>query len=143
MYWINHHIQFHFVVHTNRTLIWINLSYLLLVSFLPFATDLIGDHKDLVLPCEIYGVTLLALSATSFVHLAYLSRHRELASAALTPHVIAIMMRRIAFFALLPLLSMLAALVSTHIAVYVYLLLVIAHFFPGHVDAHIATADPT
>ena len=143
MYWINHHIQFHFVVHTNRTLIWINLSYLLLVSFLPFATDLIGDHKDLVLPCEIYGVTLLALSATSFVHLAYLSRHRELASAALTPHVIAIMMRRIAFFALLPLLSMLAALVSTHIAVYVYLLLVIAHFFPGHVDTHIATADPT
>lgn len=77
MYWINHHIQFHFVVHTNRTLIWINLSYLLLVSFLPFATDLIGDHKDLVLPCEIYGVTLLALSATSFVHLAYLSRDRK------------------------------------------------------------------
>ena len=48
MYWINHHIQFHFVVHTNRTLIWINLSYLLLVSFLPFATDLIGDPPGFV-----------------------------------------------------------------------------------------------
>jgi hypothetical protein len=23
------------------------------VSFLPFATDLVGDHKDLTLPCEI------------------------------------------------------------------------------------------
>ena len=136
MYWINHHIQFHFVVRTNRGLIWINLFFLLLVSFLPFATDLIGDHKELMLPCEIYGITLLALSATGFVHIAYLSRHPELASKELTPRVTRVMMRRIAFFSLLPLLSMLAALVSTHAAVYVYLLLVVAHFLPGRVDAH-------
>jgi len=38
---------------------------------------------------------------------------------------------------------MLAALVSTHAAVYVYLLLVVAHFLPGRVDAHVATADTT
>ena len=76
MYWINHQVQFHFVVRTDRTLIWINFGYLLLVSFLPFATDLIGDHKDLMLPCEIYGVTLLALSAASFVHLRYLATSR-------------------------------------------------------------------
>ena len=143
MYWINHHIQFHFVLKTNRTLIWINLSYLLLISFLPFATDLIGDHQELMLPCEIYGVALLGLSATSFAHLAYLARHRELASADLTPHVVGVMLRRIAFFAALPLLSMIAALVSTHVAVYVYLLLVVAHFFPGRVDTHIATAGRT
>jgi len=143
MYWINHHIQFHFVVRTNRGLIWINLFFLLLVSFLPFATDLIGDHKELMLPCEIYGITLLALSATGFVHIAYLSRHPELASKELTPRVTRVMMRRIAFFSLLPLLSMLAALVSTHAAVYVYLLLVVAHFLPGRVDAHVATADTT
>ena len=58
MYWINHHIQFHFVRCTDRRLIWINMLYLLLVSFLPFATDLIGDHKELVLPCEVYGAAL-------------------------------------------------------------------------------------
>ena len=31
-------------------------------------------------------------------------------------------------------LSMLAALFSTHVAVYVYLLLATAHFFPGTID---------
>src|SRR6478752_9439803 len=36
MYWINHQVQFHFVLRTNRGLIWINLCFLLLVSFLPF-----------------------------------------------------------------------------------------------------------
>ena len=50
MYWISHHIQFHFIRYTDRQLIWINLFYLLLISFVPFATDLVGDHQDLILP---------------------------------------------------------------------------------------------
>jgi uncharacterized membrane protein len=144
MYWINHQVQFHFVVRTDRTLIWINFGYLLLVSFLPFATDLIGDHKDLMLPCEIYGVTLLALSGASFVHLRYLWRHPELASPELTPQAKRAIVRRIALFAVVPLVSMLAATVSTHAAVYVYVALVASHFLPGRVESQIgATGDGT
>ena len=138
MYWINHHIQFHFVVRTNRTLIWINLLYVLLISFLPFGTDLIGDHKELELPCIIYGVTLLSLSATSYVHLRYLSRHPELASPELTQDVIGILDRRIAFFALVSLLSIAVSFYSTRFALYVYFLFVVAHFFTGSIDAHLA-----
>ena len=47
--WINHHIQFRRIERTNRTLTSINLAYLMIVSFLPFATDLIGDHEKLLL----------------------------------------------------------------------------------------------
>ena len=138
MYWINHHIQFHFVVRTNRTLIWINLLYVLLISFLPFGTDLIGDHKELELPCIIYGVTLLSLSATSYLHLRYMSRHPELASPELTPDLIGILDRRIAFFALVSLLSIAVSFYSTRLALYVYCLFVVAHFIPGSIDAHLA-----
>ena len=144
MYWINHQVQFHFVLRTDRRLIWINFGYLLLVSFLPFATDLIGDHKDLMVPCEIYGVTLLGLSATSFIHLAYLWGHPELASPELTPEVRRAIIQRIALFALVPVISMLAATVSTHAAVYVYVTLVVSHFLPARVDAKIgATGENT
>jgi len=80
MYWISHHIQFHFVRYTDRRLIWINMFYLLLISFVPFSTDLVGDHEDLVLPVEIYSVTLLALSALSYTHLEYLLHHPYLTS---------------------------------------------------------------
>lgn len=137
MYWTNHHIQFHFVARTNRRLIWLNLAYLLIISFLPFCTDLIGDHKELVLPCEIYGVTLLALSAVSFVHLEYLARHPELATPALTPDVVRVIRPRIAVFALLPMVSMAVAFVSTVAAVYIYALLVAAHFLTSSVDRRI------
>ena len=118
IFWINHHVQFHFVKRTDRGLIWINLLYLLLVSFVPFATDLIGDHKELVLPCEIYGFALLALSATSLLHLQYLVRHPELISSDLTRGVYRTIRRRIEVSAIVPMLSMLAALFSTHVAVY-------------------------
>ena len=146
MYWISHHIQFHFVRFTDRRLIWINMFYLLLISFVPFTTDLVGDHEDLVLPCEIYGLALLSISGLSFLHLDYLSRNAYLTSRALTPTVVHLIKRRILLFTLIPLTSMVVAFYSTHIAVYSYLLLVLAHFFTGPVDERIHTLpadDPT
>lgn len=137
MYWINHHIQFHFVNRTNRGLLWINLFYLLLVSFLPFATDLIGDHEALILPCEIYGATVLALSATGYLHVGYLARHPELSSPDLTADVARSIKRRVALFAVVPMLSMGVAFVSTHAALYVYLLLSAVLLFPGRIDEQI------
>jgi uncharacterized membrane protein len=139
MYWISHHIQFHFIRYTDRKLIWLNMFFLLLISFVPFATDLMGDHKDLVLPCEIYGVTLLLLSGFSFLHLDYLARHPYLATHELTPEVVGLIKRRILLFTIIPLTSMMVAFYSPHIAVYSYILLVLAHFFTGPVDERIHT----
>jgi uncharacterized membrane protein len=137
MYWISHHIQFYFVARTNRGLIWINLLFLLLISFLPFATDLIGDHETLVVPCEIYGATLLALSCMSFLHVEYLARHPGLASPEFTPVIIGLLRRRIALFAFVPIVSMSVAFFSARAAVYVYMLMGAAHFLPGHIDERI------
>ena len=137
--WVGHHLQFHYVRYTDRRLIWINLLYLLLISFLPFATDMVGDHEDLVLPIEIYGVTLLAVSGVSYLHIVYLTRHPHLASPELTPAAVVLIKRRVVLFALLPLMSMALAFYSTRIALYVYLLLATAHFLPGRIEEQVAT----
>jgi uncharacterized membrane protein len=140
IYWVAHHVQFHYVRYTDRRLIWINMLFLLLISFLPFATDLVGDHEDLELPCEIYGTTLLALSALSYLHLRYLSRHPHLATPELTPVAVRLLKRRVALFTLLPLMSMLIAPFNTRLALYVYLLLVTVHFLPGRIHEHLRPA---
>jgi TMEM175 potassium channel family protein len=139
IYWVAHHVQFHYVRYTDRRLIWINMLFLLLVSFLPFATDLVGDHEDLVLPCEIYGVTLLALSALSYLHLRYLSRHPHLATPDLNSVAVKLLKKRIALFTLVPLLSMAIAFYNTRMALLVYLLILTAHFLPAHIDEYRAT----
>jgi uncharacterized membrane protein len=140
MYWIGHHLQFHFVRAIDRALIWLNLLYLLLVSFLPFATDLVGDHKNLILPCEIYGATLLALSGVGYAHSRYLARHPALATPDLTPEIARMFDRRAALFAVVPLVSMAVAFFSTHLALYVYVLLAAAHLLATPIHAHIAKA---
>jgi len=139
IYWVAHHVQFHYVRYTDRRLIWINMLFLLLISFLPFATDLVGDHEDLVLPCEIYGVTLLLLSGVSYVHLRYLSRHPFLATADLTPMAVRLLKRRVALFAVIPALSMVIAVYNTRLALVAYLLILTAHFLPGRIDEHLGT----
>jgi len=142
IYWVAHHVQFHYVRYTDRRLIWINMLFLLLISFLPFATDLVGDHEDLVLPCEIYGVTLLLLSFVSYVHLRYLSRHPYLATPDLTPVAVTLLKRRVALFALIPALSMIIAVYNTRLALVAYILILSAHFLPGRIDEHLGTFRP-
>jgi uncharacterized membrane protein len=147
IYWVSHHVQFHYVRYTDRRLIWINMLFLLLISFLPFATDLVGDHEDLVLPCEIYGVTLLLLSGLSYLHLRYLSRHPYLATPELTPLAVQLIKRRIALFTVIPALSMALAVFNTRLALVAYLLILTAHFLPARIDEHLHAlptgADPS
>jgi uncharacterized membrane protein len=143
IYWVGHHLQFHYVRYTDRRLIWINMFFLLLISFLPFATDMVGDHEELILPCEIYGMTLLAVSLINYIHLRYLVRHPHLASPDLTPVAAGLLKRRIALFALVPALSMALAFYSTRLALYAYLLLAAAHFIPGRIDEQIIAEPAT
>src|SRR5262245_12950012 len=44
--WIGHHFQFHYIRRTDRTLLWLDLFYLMFVSFLPFAAGLVGSYPD-------------------------------------------------------------------------------------------------
>ena len=62
MFWMGHHLQFHFVRHVDRQLLWINLVFLLLAVVVPFSTNLVGDHGHLQLPVVVCAVNLLVLS---------------------------------------------------------------------------------
>jgi uncharacterized membrane protein len=139
MFWIGHHLQFQFVRAINRQMIWINMLYLLLVSFVPFATDLVGDHKELTLPCEIYGATLLALTGVAYLHTRYLARRPALATVEFTPRIATMFERRALLFAIVPIVSMLVAFFDTHLALYVYLLLVPFHLLANPFE-HVALA---
>jgi len=121
----------------------LNLLLLLWIAELPFATDLMGDHKQLVLPCEIYGVTLISISAVSFMHLEYMMHHPYLTTREFT-HDIAVMLKhRILWFTLIPVASMIAAFYSTHAAVYMYMMLVFAHFLTSRIDERIHCEPPS
>jgi len=132
--WIAHHLLFHFVRHVDRRLLWLNVAFLLLVTFVPFSTDLLGDHGHLMLPVLVYGINLIALGSLLALQLRYLAAHPELATPDLTRAVVATFQRDLSVYGVVPLLSMAVSLVSPRTGMYLYLMLAIPTLAPSRLD---------
>ncbi len=134
IFWIGHHVLFHFVRHMDRRLLWLNLAFLLLVTLVPFSTDLIGDHGHLTLPIFVYGGNLIALGVLLVIHLNYLATHSHLATPDLTAEIADQIRREVRLFALVPLISIAASFYSPRLGMYLYLLLAIPTLGPSRLD---------
>ena len=69
--WIGHRFQFHYIRRSNRAILWINLAFLLTISFLPFVVALIGTYGPMRVTCVLYGATLVAALACLLVQWLY------------------------------------------------------------------------
>jgi uncharacterized membrane protein len=80
--WLNHHTMFHAVEHVERGTLILNLLLLLVVSFIPYPTAVLGRYGPLRSSAVLYGVALSILGACYTLlwrHIAgrRLSRDRE------------------------------------------------------------------
>jgi len=57
--WIGHQYQMHYIRRVDRPLIWLNLIFLLAITFLPFSTALLGNCYREPLAVAIYGGTVM------------------------------------------------------------------------------------
>lgn len=57
-YWLTHHIIFGNIRHFTRSLVWLNIIFLIALSFLPFPVDLYGDYPQVPLVVVFYCVSL-------------------------------------------------------------------------------------
>jgi uncharacterized membrane protein len=80
VYWLAHHQSLQLVGKLNGFLIWLNLVYLLVVSFLPFPTALLGRYPMQPIPIVIYGLNLIVANTTGLMLTLYLRAHPELGS---------------------------------------------------------------
>jgi uncharacterized membrane protein len=78
LYWISHHRSFEVIAKVDGAVFWLNLLLLLLISFIPFPTALLGRYPYEALPIVIYGLTLIACNAVGLGLMYYLLRHPHL-----------------------------------------------------------------
>lgn len=84
LYWVGHHRTLHLVSKTDGVLLWLNLLYLLVVSFMPFPTALLGRYPLQPLPIVIYAVNLIAANLTGLLSVLYVMGKPDLRNHALT-----------------------------------------------------------
>jgi uncharacterized membrane protein len=62
--WLNHHTMFHDVDHVERGTLILNLLLLLVVSFIPYPTAVLGRYGPLPSSAVLYGIVLSLLGIT-------------------------------------------------------------------------------
>jgi uncharacterized membrane protein len=72
IYWSFHHAALARLRRIDGTVVFLNLLLLLLVTFMPFPTILMGEYPFTTLPLVIYGLCLIAANLIGFVSILHL-----------------------------------------------------------------------
>lgn len=75
IFWLLHHITFHYIDHVNRRLLLIDLAFLMFASLLPFSTSMLGRfHLVAAVPQVIYFSNQFAIALALWFHWFYARR---------------------------------------------------------------------
>jgi uncharacterized membrane protein len=135
MYWTVHHRMFSYIQRTDSRLLWLNILYLLGVSFLPFPTSVVGEYGNQRLALELYYGTLAFIGLVGVVLWLYATAGRRLVDPNLDPQQIWYATYRglVAIGAFV--IGIVLALVGSSIAWYVPLLIPVGFRLVGHFHA--------
>ncbi len=136
VFWVAHHGYSHFLKRTDRFFLWINLLFLLVVVFVPFSTDFLGDYPRQRIAVMIYGCNMMALGLTLYWQWEYATTGHRLVGSNIEAHLVRKGKQRILMGMLAIGCAMLLALVNPALSLIVYVLFPIAYLRPSHIDRH-------
>ena len=120
VYWIGHHNQFHWIKQTNRTLLWINIFFLMSIAFLPFSTSLLASYNHEKTAVIIYGINVSFSGLTLYFHWLYASGKGKLIGESVNKRMIYITKFRILIGIGFYIATTLIAFFSTTISLILY-----------------------
>ncbi|HLZ63604.1 MAG TPA: TMEM175 family protein [Ktedonosporobacter sp.] len=141
VYWVSHQAQFQYIKRTDRYLLWINILFLLLISFVPFTTQALGAHwydpgtlsRTVLI---IYGSHLILIGGVVSLHWWYATHHRRLTDPDLNVRLIQVAARRTLAGPVICIIAFVFAFVNPVASMVCYLLIPVYYILPGRVDWH-------
>jgi len=136
--WIGHHFQFQYIRRTDRALLWWNLIFLLAVTFLPFATGVLGNYPRTRLAAVLYGSTVFVAGVCLLAHWTHATKKRELVTPDLDDTVIASMRLRITAGLAITGVGTALGLIDTRPSVALFVVLPFVYLVRSRIDTHVA-----
>lgn len=78
VYWNAHHTQFRYIKKVSHTLVWLNIFYLLVLSFVPFSAALLGRHHTEQISIVVYASNLILATVLHFALWRYATHKNRL-----------------------------------------------------------------
>lgn len=136
MYWTSHHALFHFFTKTvNRTLLQLNMLYLMLLGLIPFSTALLATYHTNLLAVWVYGFNILAMGAAQYALFLYALRSKEVEMHDISSRTMTQAKIRALLTPSFALLAMIVAIVSEPFAFFFFIFPVLFNLVPGTLDA--------
>src|SRR6266571_979501 len=136
-YWVAHHAQFRVIHNADRTLLWINILFLMLVAFVPFSTSLMSRYWTAPVAVQVYGLVLILIGGAGYLHWWYATSGRRLVPASTPDSLIRAAKRRIVIAPVVCTIAIAFSFVSTAISIGLYALLIPFYIAPGSLDRHV------
>lgn len=134
IYWIGHHSILRHVRCYDRTFLWINLLFLMCVSFLPFPTSVIGAYSFERSSIVLYGLTLICTGGALSAVWSYATRGYRLVETSLSPEIVRIGHQRILFAPAVSCVCILVSLFSPRLSIALFALSGLAYLIPSRID---------
>ena len=138
IFWVAHHMQFHYIHRTDRMHLWINLVFLACVGLLPFSSGLLGEYPLHRTSCFVYGLNLTLVGLT----LLWQWQHAVHRYRLVDPHLPVEVVRAVQWRVMRALLfyagGALAAFVDTRLSLLLFVTVPLLYIPPTHMDRHLA-----
>ncbi|MDX1440514.1 MAG: TMEM175 family protein [Rubricoccaceae bacterium] len=121
VYWLQHHVMWHYIARTDRRFIFQNGLFVFLLSLSPFVTEFAGEYHEVPVVRALFGVTYL-LAGLVFLHMwRYCTARPYLLRKPIDPEVRRSMTLRILVAPVLILVAIILAFSRFHISALVFL----------------------
>lgn len=144
IFWVAHHGLFHYIKRANRNLFWLNILFLLCVTFIPFPAALLGEFSEYQTSVVLYGATLAITGIVLDMIRWYATRRHRLVEPDLDPALIRAAMRRNLTGPVIYVLAIavsflplhLVGLNSVQLCLALYVLVPVLYLLPGRIDTY-------
>jgi len=130
-YWRSHQKTFRYIVRLDSRFVWLNLTLLLCIAFLPFPTSVLGSNGNDPAAITLYAGTLAATGLVLLAMWLYATTGRRLISHALSPRLIHYYISRAISAPIVFLLSIGVAQVDVSTAKYLWLTIALVMWAVG------------
>lgn len=139
LYWVGHHAMYHHFRRTDRYLVWLNLFFLLGLTFIPFSTQLLGKYHERPMAEIVYGGNLTFVGLFLYSQWWYGTRNCCLVDHNLPDKVRRRVKQRILMGPVMYLIAIALSWVSPALSLAMYIFVPILYFLPSRVEKAIHT----
>lgn len=136
VYWVGQHNQFHLIRHTDRVVLWINLLFMMTISFVPFSMALLSSYPREPVALAIYGGNLTVIGLVLYGHWWYATYRNRLVDVDLEAHFVRFAARRILIGPAAFTLAIGMAFVSPVASLTIFVATPFIYLLPGKIDRH-------